>query len=65
MPPVLYRYDIVEVIISKGKLTYAQYWRNAFDEDRRSAWEIFPSITPELEPPEDLSDPDQWQFFDI
>ena len=69
MPSIRYRYDIMEIIIENRKLTYAKYWRNAFNEDKHAAWEIFPSILPEPAKPdtheENWTDPDNWQFFDL
>jgi putative endonuclease len=42
-PPLLYRYDIVEVILVGARVTDIRYWRNAFQEERQDAASRFPS----------------------
>ena len=44
-PPLLYRYDIVEVILVGPQVTDVRYWRNAFQEERQDAASRFPSTT--------------------
>ena len=42
-PPLVYRYDIVEVVLVGWRVTEVRYWRNAFQEDRDDAATRFPS----------------------
>lgn len=41
-PPLLYRYDIVEVVLVRRRVTDLRYWRNAFREQRDEAATRFP-----------------------
>lgn len=42
-PPLLYRFDIVEVVLVGPRVTDIRYWRNAFQEGRDDAASRFPS----------------------
>jgi len=35
-PPILYRYDIVEIVFNGRRLRDVRYWRNAFGEPLRT-----------------------------
>jgi len=43
-PPLLYRFDIVEVVLVGPRVTDIRYWRNAFQEGRDDAASRFPSV---------------------
>jgi putative endonuclease len=43
-PSLVYRYDIVEVILVGRRVTDLRYWRNAFQEGRADAATRFPNM---------------------
>jgi putative endonuclease len=43
-PPLLYRYDIVEVVLVGPRVVDMRYWRNAFREQREDAAVRFPNL---------------------
>jgi putative endonuclease len=42
-PKIVYRFDIVEVILVGPRITDVRYWRNAFQEEQHDAATRFPS----------------------
>ena len=43
-PALVYRYDIVEVVLVGTRVSDIRYWRNAFQEERRDGATRFPSL---------------------
>ena len=47
-PDVVYRFDIVEILISGRRVTDARYWRQAFSESRPRGEAAFPHVSAAL-----------------
>ena len=64
-PKILYRYDIIELIIPSWQVKYARYWDGAFTDERNPFGDSLPDLVIPNDIPLDLSNPKNWQIFNL